>query len=88
MNQLSRDASCNRLQDGARTVERGGTVYQQNTANIGKPQEKPCSADAMRMDADAMRMDADAMRMDAGAERAGVTCTQDTSESYLPDSDR
>lgn len=29
-------ASCDRSQDARRTVERGGKVYQQNTANIGK----------------------------------------------------
>lgn len=35
VSRLSRDLSCDRSQDSTRTVERGGTTYQQNTANIG-----------------------------------------------------
>lgn len=39
VNQLSQalDVSSKRLQDGVREVERNGTMYEQNTANIGKP---------------------------------------------------
>jgi hypothetical protein len=43
VNQLSGQlsASCKRLQDGTREVERNGTTYEQNTAAIGKPSVTP-----------------------------------------------
>ena len=35
VSRLSKDVSCDRSQDGNRTVTRNGTTYQQNTTNIG-----------------------------------------------------
>lgn len=40
VSRVSGTLSCDRSQDDKRTVERGGTTYEQNTAKIGKPEKQ------------------------------------------------
>ena len=48
VSRIGKDVSCDRSQDGARTVTRNSTTYQQNTANIGlssKADQAPSEAE-------------------------------------------
>lgn len=61
VNRLAQTSSCDRSQDTGRTVERNGTTYEQNTANIGK--SKPAeAADTDSAEPDAISADAKAAK--------------------------